>query len=145
VISGPVVIDASVVVEYLVTSRYTLHASRLFGRLLDPDASLELWAPDLIYAEVASAVRKLTARRLLDSRAGERAVGQLVRLPIAVAGTQPLVADAWKMSDHVTVYDACYVLLARRLRAPFVTADDRFARALHGRGGGAVLRLAAIS
>lgn len=47
---GPIVIDASVVVEYLVESPLTPFASRLFGRLLDTAVEVELWAPDLVYA-----------------------------------------------------------------------------------------------
>ena len=132
-IAGPVVIDASVVVEYLVALKLTKEASRLFARLLDVDAELELWAPDLMFPEAVSTLRKLVSRRAIDARAGERAVGQLIRLPILASGSAPLMRDVWHLQAGVTVYDACYVVLARRLGAPFVTADGRLARALSGR------------
>ena len=42
---------------------------RLFARVAD--AEIELWAPDLVYAEIASALRKLVLRRFIEARAGE--------------------------------------------------------------------------
>ena len=129
-ISGPVVIDASVVVEYLVDLGLTQQASAVFARLLDADARLQLWAPDLIFAESTSALRKLVARRSIDARAGERAVSHLIRLPISATGTAGLVEEAWDLGGDVTVYDACYVVLARRLEIPLVTADRKLARAV---------------
>jgi predicted nucleic acid-binding protein len=41
--------------------------------------------------------------------------------------------EVWRTRGSFTVYDACHVILARRLGAPFVTADARLARALTGR------------
>jgi predicted nucleic acid-binding protein len=131
--AGPVVVDASVVVEYLVALRFTRQARRFFAGLLDPDDALELWAPDLLYPEVVSALRKLVARRFLDAPAGERATEQLTRLPIMATGTAALMAEAWRLRGTLTPYDACYVALAHRLGAPLLTADERLARALRGR------------
>jgi predicted nucleic acid-binding protein len=133
VISGPVVVDASVVVEYLVELRLAAQATRLFRRLLDPAAEIELWAPDLVYPEVASALRRLVAGRHLEAAAGERAVRQLTRLPIVATGTSSLIHDAWQLRHRITIYDACYLTLARRTGAPLVTADDHLVRTLAGR------------
>jgi predicted nucleic acid-binding protein len=144
VIAGPVVIDASVVVEYLVALKLTGEASRLFARLRDVDTQLELWAPDLIFPEVLSALRKLVWRRAIPARAGERAVEQLIRLPILASGSSALMRDVWRLRGALTPYDACYVALARRLRAPFVTADGRLARALSRRRD-RVLHLSEVS
>jgi predicted nucleic acid-binding protein len=133
VISGRVVVDPSIVVEYLVPLRFTQQATRLFRRVLDVESPLELWAPDLLYPEVTSALHKLVARRHLDGRAGERAIGHLTRLPILAAGTSALMPDVWRLRHTVTPYDGCYVALARRLEAPLLTADERLARALRRR------------
>src|SRR5262249_2063011 len=121
--------DASVVVEYLVDLGQTRETTLLFARLLDAERALQLWAPDLIFPESASALRKLVAGRSIDARAGERAVSQLARLPISASGTAGLVQEAWRIRGEVTIYDACYVVLARRLGAPLVTADGKLARA----------------
>ena len=56
-LSGPLVIDASCVVEYLVDLTHTDAATRLFH--LAARGTAELRAPDLVYAECVSALRTL--------------------------------------------------------------------------------------
>ncbi|MBI4728759.1 MAG: type II toxin-antitoxin system VapC family toxin [Acidobacteria bacterium] len=141
-LAGPAVVDASVVVEFLVRLALTEQARALFARVAGEDP-VELWAPDLVYAECASALRKLVARKHLGAEDGRRAVARLGRLPIAAVGTSALLDEVWDLRGHVTPYDACYVVLARRLEAPLVTADSRLARTL-ARLGDAVLPLEEI-
>ena len=131
-IAGPVVVDASVVVEYLVDLGRTRATDRLFGALVDADRNLELWAPDLVYAECASALRKLVARKAVPATAGGRAIDQLRRLPLRVTGTRSLLREMWSLRGRLTSYDACYLALARRLDVPLVTADEKLARATRG-------------
>jgi predicted nucleic acid-binding protein len=128
-ISGPVVIDASVAVEYLVKARYTEQATRLFRSTLD-DPAVELWAPDLIYSEAVSALRKLVKIGAFSPRIASNAIENLVRLPIAGVATAPLVPEMWKLKEILTAYDACYIALSRSLRAPFITADNKLVRAM---------------
>jgi predicted nucleic acid-binding protein len=129
---GPVVIDASVAVEYLISSPLTPHAQALVRGVVDCD--LELWAPDLLYAESVSALRKLSRLRVITSVEGQQAVEDLGRLPITTTGTRDLMRRAWALRAAVTPYDACYTVLAEALDAPFVTADRRLTRALRGIG-----------
>jgi predicted nucleic acid-binding protein len=124
-----VVVDASVVVEYLVELKLTREAKHLFNSLRETDG-IEFWAPDLLYPEAVSALRKLVGLGAIPAGAGTRAVDRLVRLPIAAAGTAALMVEAWKLRHALTPYDACYVALARRLGARFVTADQRLVRGL---------------
>ena len=131
-ISGVAVVDASVVVEYLVELQLAEQATRFFAGLV-AEPPLELWAPDLIYPETVSALRKLVQRSAIAADAGTRAVERLVRLPLIATGTGGLMAKAWALRRSVTPYDACYLALAARLRAPFVTADARLARGQRGR------------
>lgn len=123
-----VVVDASVVVEYLVDLALTEQATLLFRRLDDADP-IELWAPDLLHVEIASALRKLVRRKAISARDGERSLRNLLRLPLCTTGMAGILLDAWKIRDRVTPYDAMYLLLARELDAPLVTADIRLARA----------------
>lgn len=126
--SGPIVVDASVVVEYLVDLGQTDYADRVFRRAANGD--LNLWAPDLIYAECTSALRKLVVRKAIRTSAGARAVAQLERLPLRVTGTLPLLSETWQLRGTITPYDACYVALSRRLDVPLLTADEKLARSL---------------
>ena len=142
-ISGPVVVDASVVVEHLVTLRFTESASALFrGLVTDPE--LELFAPDLVYPECASALRKLVAIRAIPEAAGARAVAHLLELPLVITPTARLVSDAWKLRDSLTIYDACYAVLAQKLGAALITADEKLAKALRT-ARGRVLSLAELT
>ncbi len=134
-IRGQIVIDASVVVEYLIELTLTRQASALFDVLRDPDEDLDLWAPDLIYAEVASAIRKLVRLKSIPAAAGGRCIERLARLPITTTGTASLIADTWPLRDRFTTYDATYVCLATRLGCRLVTADQKLARAAGARIG----------
>src|SRR5262249_3447500 len=99
-LSGPVVVDASVVVEYLVASPLTPQADRVFRATVDRD--VELWAPDLLYAEAVSALRRLAAGRSISLRAAETAVERLIRLPLIATGTAGLMSRAWDMRVDMT-------------------------------------------
>ena len=128
-ISGPTVVDASVVVEYLIELQLAAHATRFFAGLVSGEGDLQLWAPDLIFAEATSALRKLVRRRAITEREGGQAVQRLARLPIIATGTAGLLPAVWRLRSTITAYDACYVALAARLGAPMVTADARLGRA----------------
>lgn len=128
-----VVVDASVVVEFLVQLRYTAQASVVFRELVRPQSSLQLWAPDLLFPESASALRKLVLLKAIPVAAGTTAV-ERSRLPIIATGTASLLADAWKLRGNVTIYDGCYLALAKRLDAPLLTADDRLVRSRRSAG-----------
>lgn len=130
---GPaVVVDASVVVEYLVEASLTAQAQAVFRASVDDGVGL--WAPDLVYAEVVSALRRLVALRALTPQAGDVAVEDVKRLPLSVTGTRSLVSRAWQLRAAITSYDACYVALAEALGAPLVTADRKLARVVSGLG-----------
>ncbi|MFI5308920.1 MAG: type II toxin-antitoxin system VapC family toxin [Polyangiales bacterium] len=136
------VVDASVVVEYLVELRLTEHATRLF-RTLERKPELELWAPDILYVECVSALRRLVLAKEIPRRAGEERVGKLLRLPLTIAKSGPLMGGVWEQCSAMTAYDACYAELARTLEAPLVTADAKLAR-VHAARGGKVALLSAL-
>lgn len=130
-LAGPVVIDATAVVEYLVVLTLTEEATRLFH--LAAHGRVELWAPDLVYAESASALRKLVRLGAIPDAPAALAVDHLARLPITATGTGGLMQDVWSMRTFLTPYDACYVALADKLDAVFVTAERGLAIELRKR------------
>ena len=129
--AGPVVVDASAVVEYVVVLTLTDAATRLFRRA--GDGSVELWAPDLIYPESASALRRLVQLQMLDVAPARRALEMLTRLPIMITGTAGLMQSVWNMRAFLSSYDACYVALAEQLGGTYVTAERDLARELRKR------------
>lgn len=118
----PIVVDGSALAEVVLRSERAAGVEAQFE-------GEELCAPDIVNAEVLSVVRGLLLRGLVDREVAERAVANLATAPVRRMTTGALVAEIWSMHRNVTPYDACYVALARRLRAPLLTLDGRLARA----------------
>ncbi len=118
----PTVVDASAVLELLLGRLPAKWRSRLEG---------EVYAPDLVFPESASALRRLLHQGLLDSVSAALLLDALLELPLEIVPTRELVSRAFEFNDRVSVYDGCYVALAESLDAPLLTADARLSRA-HG-------------
>lgn len=89
----------------------------------------DMVAPDLLNAELLSVLRWLEQRGVLDSTRAAQAVADLTRAPLRRLPTLPLLADVWALRSNATPYDACYVVLARALGSPLLTADARLSHA----------------
>lgn len=119
------VVDSSVAAKWFLREPGTEEAEGLLA------GSAPLVAPDLVLAEVANALWK-NARR----GGAERFAPALRRLPGLFARLFPMTGleqDAFDLAlrrNH-PVYDCFYVALARRERAPLVTADARLAERFH--------------
>jgi predicted nucleic acid-binding protein len=87
------------------------------------------WAPELLDAEVGSALRrKVRARAKPVDRAAEALV-ELRKLPVHRVSHVRLAQFAWLLRDNVSFYDGLYVALAQLLDQPLLTFDARLARA----------------
>jgi predicted nucleic acid-binding protein len=118
-----VVLDASVTVTALVERTDEAHALReRLGRL-------GRHAPHLIDAEVGSVLRRRVAAGVLAAELAEGALRTLDTLVVERYPHGPLAPAAWRLRHNCTYYDALYVALAARLRAPLLTADKRLANA----------------
>ena len=125
-------IDASGVVEYLVELTHTGPATRLFH--LAADGRVDLWAPDLVYPECVSTLRKLVRLGAISDAPAGVAVERLPQLPIAATGSAALMPAVWKMRTFLTPYDACYVALADELDGVFVSGERNLVVELGKRG-----------
>jgi predicted nucleic acid-binding protein len=124
-------VDASVAMQLFVREPGTADAETLFDHLAsDPEARFS--APSLIYAECANILWKYVRRFTFDPREAERSVARLNGLDLDVVAIQEVSADALRLAiaRDITVYDALYAEVARRLDVPLVTADARLARKL---------------
>ena len=116
------VVDASVAVEILLRTPLGL---TLAGTL--DDASLV--APELIDAEVLSALRQSVLRGALEEARALMAVEDMARWPLDRISHRALAQLAWQYYHNVSAYDAFYVAAARTYGLPLLTADGRLARA----------------
>lgn len=88
-----------------------------------------LVAPEIVYLEVLSMVKKAVRRKTLSSTRALEAVVDLVTLAIDTVPHRELVSRVWELRDNLTPYDAAYVALAEARDVPLLTADARLANA----------------
>ena len=122
-----VVVDASVAVKWVVGEVGSDRAARLLdGRTLH--------VPDLLFVEAANALWAMRRRGALPVEAPGAAIGWLVRAPLRVARTMPLIEPALALATALAhpVYDCVYLALAAEVAAPLVTADARLLAAALG-------------
>lgn len=119
-------------------TRYAIDASALFEVVMLTDLGetiartirdCELIAPELIYAEVLSALRRGVLARTVPEAAALAALRRLINVPIARQSHAGLVCEAWQYRHNVSAYDAFYLAVARRNEIPLVTVDARLSRA----------------
>jgi predicted nucleic acid-binding protein len=121
-----IVVDASVAVEVLLATRA---GSTLLTRILDRQSAL--FAPELMDVEVVQIVRRYQRLGELSAEHGQRAIDDLIDLPVERYSHRPLLTRMWELRSNLTAYDAAYVALAEALDAPLVTRDARLARGPH--------------
>jgi predicted nucleic acid-binding protein len=89
----------------------------------------DLFAPQLLPVEVASALRRAELTGALSPGVAALAHRDLVALGIRLAPYEPLAERVWELRHAITPYDAWYVALAEALDTALVTLDLRLARA----------------
>jgi predicted nucleic acid-binding protein len=118
----PVVIDSSALVELVIRSERASAVAQAVG-------ATDMVAPDVVNPEVLAALRRLERTGELSTKRAVQALDDLMDAPVRRFTTLPLLAEAWTLRANVTAADALYVVLARILRCPLVTADRKLSRA----------------
>jgi predicted nucleic acid-binding protein len=118
------VVDASVVVEYLVAGE---HFAEVKSRLLTSASAL--WAPHLIDAEVGHVLRRAVAEGRVGGARARAALDELAELPLHRTAHVGLLDRAWSLRRNVSFYDGLYLALAERLKMRLLTLDARLAKA----------------
>jgi predicted nucleic acid-binding protein len=114
-----IVADASAAVSALLNA----------GQARQALATEQVHVPHLIDAEVASALRRLVTRRLLETGAGCVALQTWSNLGVTRHPLPGLLERVWQLRENFSAYDATYVALAEALGCAVVTADARLSRA----------------
>ncbi len=120
------VVDASVAVKWFIQEPLRAQARRLVER------HETLYAPDLLFAEVANAAWKLALRNEIDR-------GQALAMIVAVGDPFARVFPSFLLRERALdialalehpVYDCLYLACAEAAGAVLVTADARFCEAV---------------
>lgn len=120
------VVDASVVAKWVFPEEH----SEAAGRLLT--GSLELCAPDLIWAETGNIAWKKHRRGEVSKEAARTILVDFRRFPLQIYPSERLLAAAWELATVLdrSFYDSLYLALALHQGCFMVTADRRFYNAL---------------
>ena len=116
------IIDASVLVEILLRTPLGIW-------LRDNLQDVRLLAPELLDAEVLSALRRYERQGRIDHTRAIEALEDLVHLPISRISHRFLTPLAWQYRQNVSAYDALYVAAARSTGLPLLTTDGPLSRA----------------
>jgi predicted nucleic acid-binding protein len=118
------VLDASVAVQLVLEEPGSEAAAALLAGLRKPLPPRFL-VPDHFWGECADALRKGVLRGRIGAAEARRETEDLLRLDLESVPVRSLAADALELAgaEGITVYDACYVVLADRTGATLVTAD----------------------
>ncbi len=121
------VVDASVVVDWVAPDVDPTNPARRLLRQL-AEASATVFAPRLLFEEVANALLTGCRRGRWDGMAADRAYSRLRRAPIEIIDERRDLDRAWELSrryDEHPVYDMVYVAVTERLGDVLVTQDER--------------------
>ena len=122
-----VVLDASVVL------RATVDRSTAAVSFLERvrDAAVEASWPDLLFVEVANGVATLARAGRVTERTASQVLAFTLAAPVRVVSVLELVVPALAVASarSLSIYDACYVVLAEATDSTLVTADRRLATA----------------
>ncbi len=113
------VVDASVALKWAIDEVHSDAALRLL------DAPAVLIAPELLLAEIGSALGRRVGRGELSADEAQAAFGGINRAAVEWWPVRPLVEDALLLANAVrhSIYDCIYVVLAVKADAKLITAD----------------------
>lgn len=124
-----VVLDCSVTLAWLLPDEQSKPAQAVLDRVVASRA----WVPALWRLEVANSLQMAVRRRRIDSAFRNASLADLALLNIQVdADTNGFAwSDTLQLADAhgLTLYDAAYLELARRLSLPLATLDSDLRRA----------------
>lgn len=121
--AGHLVLDASAGVEILDRS----FTGRRLSKDMDAPGTF-VWTVEHFRVEVAKVLRRDVLTGDLEDAEATRRVLELANWKLRVVRISPLLVDAWKLRNNITIHDALYVVLARRLGATLVTGDNKLGR-----------------
>lgn len=122
-----IVVDASVAVKWFIQEDHTAEAERLL------DGSFSLGVPELIYPEFGGILWKKARRGETTIAESRKIVDAFRKMKLRPFSHSPLLKASYVGAEITgqTVYDWMYLALAVSLSCEFVTADERFYKALY--------------
>jgi predicted nucleic acid-binding protein len=89
----------------------------------------KLCAPECVYVETYSGLRKQWLTKRLSEKALQQAIVNLMDMPLETFSTRDLLPRQLHHRHNISAYDSSYVALAEGLRCALLTADQKLAQA----------------
>jgi predicted nucleic acid-binding protein len=120
------VVDASVAIKWFLMEIHSDEARSILK------SKWELWAPDYIWAEFGSTLRKKICLEELTVQEAQEILKDFMRFPIQTQGSKSLLNSAWELAkiSGSALYDSLYLALAVSRECSLVTADNKFYQAI---------------
>jgi predicted nucleic acid-binding protein len=120
------VVDASVAIKWYIPEVFEQEATRFLK------SRPHLHVPELILLEISNITWKKVRRGEITSTEGDQVVQAIARKRWQIYSHKRLIKSAYAGAEATgqTVYDWSYLALAISLGCEFVTADEKFYRAL---------------
>jgi predicted nucleic acid-binding protein len=127
------VVDASIVIQHLITDRYTPNVDALFEQL---NQDVRLHAPEFCVVECTNILWKNVRRSTLPQDRALDLATDVANLQITFANINELLQSALEIGlrQGLAVYDSVYIALARALNCPLITDDENQAKAASSEG-----------
>jgi predicted nucleic acid-binding protein len=119
-----IVLDTSAAVDWLLR---TAAGQRIEQRIYARRETLH--TVHLLDVEFLQVLRRLVRQRTLTAKRAEEALEDLAALRITRYAPVLLLQRIWRLRQNLSAYDAAYVALAEKLKAPLITRDRRIAAA----------------
>ncbi|ABN69780.1 conserved hypothetical protein [Staphylothermus marinus F1] len=126
-----VVADSNVLVKWFIPEEYSEYAklmrdNHLLGRI-------EVVAPIYALLEIYNALTKYYIRKILDREKLSKIIHLLHESRINFINIERTILDKalkYSLENHVTIYDAYYIVLAYELKTITYTADEKLLKNL---------------
>lgn len=127
------VVDASVVVEFLIMGTYTANARSFFKGAFSNDI---FTVPELCLNESTNVIWQAVRFRGMNHIQALQSLRDLKALPLKRAPTKGVLSAALEigLKHNLAIYDALYIALAIRSKNSFVTVDSKQSRAAIAEG-----------
>lgn len=122
------VVDASVVLRWLLPDEKDLGSSEFFGRA--KSGKIQILVPEILLYEVLNGIKSALISRRLNKQQADGAVKTFMALEI---GWQDQKNDSARvmaiaLKYNLSIYDAAYVALAKKLKVKLLSLDKKLQR-----------------
>src|SRR5574341_218667 len=127
------VVDASIVITYLIQEAYTSYVEAFFDQATPTDT---LSVPEFCLLECANVIWKQVRFHNMMPQQARLLLRDLRTLPLKRAPVKRLLDTALDigMRHQLVIYDSAYIALAQRSAYPLITADEPQRRAALAEG-----------